>query len=238
MPDTPLQYIGQQIKHYRKARGLTINDLSLKIHKSKGSISKYENGQIALDVSTLYEIANALEIDLRYLIDYQPQALPRPKIAGSPFGGADTLFLYHTRGNAVFKSIIKTHAQAESGRVEVTLFYIVEDPAIPHNCVCIYAGEMYRYDTVLCYTLQNGINPVEKLLLNFVVPTRHVSTLTGLISGLTFNALTPACFLGILSPTPLAETEELRMKLSFSRETLAEAKKKNILSLGTDDAGV
>ncbi|MDL2328107.1 helix-turn-helix domain-containing protein [Ruminococcaceae bacterium OttesenSCG-928-A11] len=235
MAEDLLPYIGHQIKHYRKARGMTIGDLAQKIHKSKGSVSKYENGQIAIDVGTLFEIATALEISPRYLIDYPAKTSAIPKNSRGPFGDVSTLYLYHARGNAIFKSIIKMSIDIVSNKVEATLFYVVEDLDSPYNCACIYTGEMHRHDTVLCFTLQNAINPVENLLLNFSIPVRNVSTLAGLISGLGASTLAPACFLGILSPVPLAETEELKGRLAFPRDALADAKKRNILTLAAQN---
>ena len=65
-------HVGQRIKKYRKSRGYTIEQFSAMINKSKATVSKYENGTITIDVETLYDIARALDIDLKCFIDYQP----------------------------------------------------------------------------------------------------------------------------------------------------------------------
>ena len=65
-------FVGQRIKKYRKSRGYTIEQFSAMINKSKATVSKYENGTITIDVETLYDIARALDIDLKCFIDYQP----------------------------------------------------------------------------------------------------------------------------------------------------------------------
>lgn len=65
-------FVGQRIKKYRKSRGYTIEQFSAMINKSKATLSKYENGAITIDIETLYDIAQALEIDLKCFIDYQP----------------------------------------------------------------------------------------------------------------------------------------------------------------------
>ena len=64
--------MGQRIKKYRKSRGYTIEQFSAMINKSKATLSKYENGAITIDIETLYDIAQALDIDLKCFIDYQP----------------------------------------------------------------------------------------------------------------------------------------------------------------------
>lgn len=73
------QAIGGRIRALRKSQGLTLQQLSEKIHKSRASLSKYEAGEIVLDVETLYEISKALDVDIRQLLD----ACPR-KIATTP----------------------------------------------------------------------------------------------------------------------------------------------------------
>ena len=65
-------HVGQRIKKYRKSRGYTIEQFSSMINKSKATLSKYENGTITIDIETLYEIAKALDIDMKCFIDYQP----------------------------------------------------------------------------------------------------------------------------------------------------------------------
>ena len=43
-------YVGKQIRKYRKAGKMTLQDLADAIHKSRATICKYENGEIAVDI--------------------------------------------------------------------------------------------------------------------------------------------------------------------------------------------
>lgn len=54
------QEIGRRIRAFRKMRKLTLDELALIIYKSKSTISKYEKGEISIDIETLYDIADAL----------------------------------------------------------------------------------------------------------------------------------------------------------------------------------
>ena len=54
--------VGARIRLYRRAKKLTLIQLSAMIHKSKATLSKYETGDIAIDVETLYDIAAALDM--------------------------------------------------------------------------------------------------------------------------------------------------------------------------------
>lgn len=65
--------IGQQIHMYRKNSGMTLQQLADKIHKSRASISKYEKGEITLDVQTLFEISKALDVPMNRLINFEDE---------------------------------------------------------------------------------------------------------------------------------------------------------------------
>ena len=54
--------IGQNIKKYRTAYNMTLKEMSDKLHKSISTISKYEKGEISLDMTTFLETAKILRI--------------------------------------------------------------------------------------------------------------------------------------------------------------------------------
>ena len=63
-------HVGSRIRLYRKVKHYTLTDLAERIHKSKATLSKYEIGEITVDVETLFDIAAALGITVQQLIDY------------------------------------------------------------------------------------------------------------------------------------------------------------------------
>ena len=71
-------YIGGQIRKYRKANGMTLQQLADVIHKSRATVCKYENGEISIDIATLYEISQALQVSFGQLTSYQPTLPPSP----------------------------------------------------------------------------------------------------------------------------------------------------------------
>ena len=68
------RHIGNRIRSFRKAQGLTLQQMADRLEKSKATMSKYETGDIILDVETLYAIANLLQIGINQLTDYRPEA--------------------------------------------------------------------------------------------------------------------------------------------------------------------
>ena len=60
--------IGHRIRNFRKSRHMTLDELAEIVCKNKSTLSKYENGEIVLDIETIYEIARALGIHVEQLL--------------------------------------------------------------------------------------------------------------------------------------------------------------------------
>ena len=62
------QSIGAQVRDYRKSAGLTVTELAQAASISTGMLSKIENGQISASLTTLQDIAAALNLKLTDLL--------------------------------------------------------------------------------------------------------------------------------------------------------------------------
>jgi len=60
--------IGAQVRDFRKAAGLTVSELAGAADVSTAMVSKIENGQIAASLSTLHQLATALNMPLSMLL--------------------------------------------------------------------------------------------------------------------------------------------------------------------------
>ena len=122
-------YIGGQIRKYRKANGMTLQQLADVIHKSRATVCKYENGEISIDIATLYEISQALQISFGQLASYQPPLPPyTPPTVGtlqrSPFFQAKRLYFYFYDGryHRLKDGVIDIHEHAERPGTYVASF--------------------------------------------------------------------------------------------------------------------
>jgi len=59
--------IGTRIKELRSNKGWNQSDLARACEKDRQAIEKIENGKVNPTLFTLYQIANALEVDLHVL---------------------------------------------------------------------------------------------------------------------------------------------------------------------------
>ena len=96
-------HVGQQIRKYRKAGKITLQQLADAIHKSRATVCKYENGEISVDIETLYEISQVLQVSMAQLTTYQA---PEDRLVGNalelsnknPFFQAKKLYFYFYDG--------------------------------------------------------------------------------------------------------------------------------------------
>lgn len=61
--------IGNNIRKYRKLKGLTQKELALSIGLTAPTITKYENNSLKPDIQTLIKISTTLGITLQQLVD-------------------------------------------------------------------------------------------------------------------------------------------------------------------------
>ncbi len=78
--ETIISNIGQRIKDFRKRRGWTLEELAQRTNCSPGFISQLEHGKAAPSITTLYGIAEVLDIKIT---DFFPETIHPPKVVRS-----------------------------------------------------------------------------------------------------------------------------------------------------------
>ena len=98
------QIIGANVRLYRRANRLTLEELAARIHKSKATLGKYEQGTIAMDVNTLWEIARALQLEPGQLME----TLEPPEEKEHPAQPAyrQYVYLYDGRASRLMRSLL------------------------------------------------------------------------------------------------------------------------------------
>ena len=221
MTNKLLQHVGSQIKMFRKIKKMTIDELAKMINKSKSTVSKYESGEIAIDIVTLFDIAKALNINIINLIDYEENE--KVEIEQGHFWQANQLYMYHQSGKKIYCSFIKLKIDDAKSKTIATLYYKVDNINDLKNCDCVYQGYMNHHDNILNFNLNNSLYESESVLINFFVPMKKVVALSGLISGLEVDSLRPSSYKVILSKTPLSADEQKKL-LTLSKDVIKRLK--------------
>lgn len=221
------EQIGGNIRLYRQTKSITLSEFAKMIHKSKSTISKYENGDISIDIETLFEVATALGISIDQLLQLD---LPPSQPDYYPHVGHQKGYLYMFDGatNRIVRSLLKTTNECSDKVQHTTVFYNVPSFDQYDKCRSLYYGTINKQDFVTNYILQNQTNNIERLFMCFLNPLECSEKRFGLLSGLSSRTLLPVSAKCILSSVPLKEDEELMQSLLLTKEDLRLTKRFNM----------
>lgn len=162
-------HVGSRIKMYRKVQGLTLQELADRIHKSRATVSKYENGEIVVDIETLYDISRELHIGLNQLTDYHADPVMPAEAAStetslkSPFYQAKRLYFYFHDGryNRLKDGIIDISSKpGHADKYEATLsISIVTQNG--RSSKSHYLGNVVYSDVLIRFSFVNQLNALE-----------------------------------------------------------------------------
>ena len=229
-------YVGQQIKKYRKAGKITLQQLADAIHKSRATVCKYENGEISVDIETLYEISQVLQVSMTQLTTYLPEektevsAVPERK-QKSPFFQARRLYFYFYDGRyrRTKDGIIDIYEKTgEPGQYEATLS-ICSVSVNGRSSEIFYTGKVLYSDMLIRFSFVNQYNPLEEDLLYIFNPLDLRDFTTGLLCGISSADLMPCAFKCVITLKPQELTEEFRHQLLFTKKDLRRWEQMNML---------
>lgn len=229
-------HIGSRIRSYRKQRKLTLQQLADIIHKSRASVSKYETGEITLDIETLYEISRALDVSLYQLTDYQPQEETLPtcsfgRTQHSPFFQASQLYFYFYDGryHRLKDGIIHIHKTEDpTGSCEASMSISSISPSGRSSGIH-YTGKVVYSDMLIRFSFVNRYNALEEDLLYIFNPLELRDYTEGLLCGISSVDLMPCAFKCLVTLNPQEATEDLKKHLLFTGPELRRWQKMNML---------
>lgn len=222
-------HVGSRIKMYRKSRKMTLQQLADAIHKSRSSVSKYENGEISLDIETLAEIAGILQVSINQLTDFHPQ-IPKTTFnmalqgGMSPFFQAKRLYFYFYDGRyqRLKDGIIDIReSDVEEGTYEAALSISAVSPT-GRSSEIYYTGKVVYSDMLIRFSFVNQCNALEEDLLYIFNPLEMRDSTDGLLCGISSADLMPCAFKCLVTLNPKEHTDELKKSAFDKQKRIAE----------------
>ncbi len=233
------KHVGSRIKFYRKMKHLSLDALASEVHKSKSTLSKYENGLIPIDIASLYEISQVLNVDVSQLTDFTPPSSGANTVAlKNPFGGKENLYIYYYDGRT--QRIVKTLLVLKnggSGDNNIPCQCYMDTPSFQdyNNCKYFYIGTMTYFDLVTYVTLNNLSNPMEQIGLCLLNPFHHNQDTWGFMFGISYNPITPFALKFLMSTSPIPPAELRQEDLVLTKSELKMLKNLNMMLLNTQE---
>lgn len=224
------EHVGKNIKKYRLAYKLTLEELAGLIHKSKSTMSKYEKGLISLDITTLNELAEVFQISISQLLSAPSGRSYTPEPSGD-FLNKQYMYSYDGRSRKVLQSVLEHYQTPDPSYQKVNLFYDAPDAGNCGKCKALYAGYTKKYEFIENYTLQNQNNPTEQVLISCLNSLGSTNKKTGLLCGLSYKTMLPVAIKVMISPIALKEDSDLVSSLLLTKEDIKISKRYNLYTL-------
>lgn len=227
--------VGKLIKSYRKLKKMTLSDLADKIYKSKSTISKYENGQIQIDIDSLYAIATALDISVEKLLYIEDDSILEDQKRDLPkfFRELTSFYAYifDGRNNEVIKSKLKIRSKISDDNYTIIMYMNYKDEENYQVCENTYLGHIEHFDAKTNIVLTNRDTPMEKAMIQILASFLESETKWGLWSGFSTRPMMPIASKILISKNQLNINNELINKLKISKEDIRYLKLYNMFSV-------
>ena len=229
--------VGENIRYYRKLKGLTLEQLGARIGKTKAAVSKYENGRIFIDIQTLYEIAETLCIDIEQLLYSDDRVMNTPAGGNVPNFFKDISMLYgyifDGRDGRVSESVITIGdgRDAAENTYLASLYLNIRDAAHFHVCEYTYRGKLCHYDSLSVFTLQNTSTPMEELKITVPASFMDEPEKFAMFCGISSRPVMPVALKILLCKSAKEKSADLAAKLKIGRNDIKNTKIYNMFSV-------
>ena len=222
--------VGKRIKYYRNMRHMSLKAMSSIIHKSISTISKYESGQVSIDIDTLYEIAAALSVSITQLVTEPLTSLPLLTNNENPhfFTSHAPIYAYYYTQNKLMLSVF-VPVSMEQNILHCHVFMESESAEAYTNSRFFLAADIHCFDSGAAIYLKNTINHSDYGFIYAKIPYSQTAPVTGLFSFSSEHLGIPAAVKMIFSATPLTKNDELINSLIvYKKATIDSIKKANV----------
>ena len=229
------QEIGNYIRFYRKKRNMTLEALAGAVHKSKATVSKYEKGEITIDIETLYDIADALHIHMDQLLTFRvsEDTVQEREIDPAFFRGLNRFYAYYFDGRIqeVNRSVCDIYSQTDINQYKLIMYMNSKDLVHYQHCENIYCGYIRHFDALSIIEVIHQTNPMEHGSVQILAPFMDADVKWGLWNGISSRPLMPVALKMLFSKKPLKEDAALLEQLKISKEDIRSMKMYNFFSV-------
>ena len=167
----------------RENRGLTQTELGKEINKARSVISKYETGFIIPDIETIYDLSEALKVDVSYLLGLKSHGSEFLEDSINLFG-TDVLYIYYKipykskNNKGIYRINIKRNSNEtyslEFASLDNNTLYMTGRIRMNNDCA-IFVFDNYKKTSPnmdVCEIIVNNKFAVDNLYMGLICGTR------------------------------------------------------------------
>lgn len=215
------EVLGLKLRTYRKAKHLTLSDLSKVLNKSVATVAKYEKGEISIDLELLIDWCKYLNIDISELLPSTAASKDQLYAARYEKHFIDRLYLYWYKADE--KRIHFHVIENDNTSLRSTYYFDVKDPRNIYDSEFLYTGHVTYTDASTYFSYYNTAPPFD--LLTFCMPflAKEQYYKMGLISTITFY-YQPVAVKALACKVPITDTDFLVSKLQLTAQEIKDIK--------------
>ena len=222
MSTTLYQTLGARLRACRKARQITLQQLSKALNKSVATISKYETGEIAVDLEVLIDWCRFLNIDIASLLPgTQREAADSERYQKHYI---DRLYLYSFMGhkNKIHFDVIENDNISKKSN-----FYLgVQDACDIYTCDFVYSGNVVYSDLSTSFVFFNTSPPFDMMTFSMPTLSENQNYKIGMLSSISFSYRNIAIKV-LACRTPVSDQDFLMEKLLLTPNEIKDFKQFN-----------
>lgn len=222
MPNGFYKNLGAKLRAYRKTRQITLQQLSNALNKSVATISKYEKGEIAVDLEILIDWCRFLNIDIASLLPGTQRETSDLERYQKHY--IDRLYLYSFMGH---KNKIHFDAiENDNTTMKSTLYLDVHDADDIYSCGFVYSGRVIYSDISTSFVFFNTSPPFDMVTCSMPTLSESQDCRIGMLSSISFYYRNIAIKV-LASKTPVSDQDFLMEKLLLTQDELKDFKQFN-----------
>lgn len=227
--------IGAKIKFFRKKSNMTIQEMADAICKSKATVSKYESGQIAIDIVTLYDIARTLQVHVEQLLYLETSSAIQNISENVPsfFKDLPQFYIYYFdgRNSSLNRCVVDILSHEQPDTYKIIMYMNIDSYEHYQNCENTYMGHLRHYDAVSNLTLQNRDTPMEQITISILASYLNAPEKWGLFFGISSRPIMPVSTKVLVTKKIQKENTQFLQKLRISKEDIKFMKLYNMLTI-------
>lgn len=219
--------VGSRIRFFRRANGYTLTTFAEAIHYSKSTVSKYERGEISIDIGTLSEIARTLGIPMSQLIEDRPSVAPRlfRQSGEDEEMERERYYLYFYSAHDG-RPYLSRNAMFLGAKTALIYAEIPSDEEV-FEYRTFYTGHVRRTEAFVRVYVVNPVNEDDIAVLEYRKPLKPAQAFTCFFGTLSIGPYFPLAVKGLVSKVPVTDEEWLKDKLILTTQEFRAFRAKN-----------
>ena len=229
-----LEHTGKRIRFYRRLKKLSQDELATAIHKSESTLSKYERGTIAIDIATLCDIAQVLDVSISDLVDIpKPATLTKSENLGL-FGGKEDLYIYYynklsKRFEVGLIHMLQSQSSVDKGLIPCHCYLDIPYSGEYDDCTYFCTGNIDHYDTISFLDMDNATMKMDRMRLYIFNPYGRSTKTWGFFTGMAYCTSSIYIYKTLISAAPIPIGDLVPADFAYTTEEIKQLKSQHMI---------